>query len=310
MTLFQSRPVIFRDLSSHHIVSKTTTSSYNRPLGRSKLTSVVSNDVSTDKCESQQQVHITLGNDQNSIIISFTSTQSRTQSKIFYSTSRKSIETIDDKNPMVMVATGDVISYSQLLFVNDYLIDPMMGAPYETNAHVADLQDTSAWAFDKSTHEPWYNYHQQGPTATLGLASSANPYMYYDSPFIHTVYVNDLIPNQIYYYKPFNSCRTYSFSVPTVPTDYSYSSSSVYNFTLGLTADLGQTLVSNATINALIAMKPAAVLLVGDLSYADGWTPLWDNFGACSSIYVYQLSVCMSVFFVDCFFNSASDLID
>ncbi len=30
---------------------------------------------------------------------------------------------------------------------------------------------------------------------------------------------------------------------------------------------------------ALAAMKPGAVLIVGDLSYADGWQPAWDSFG-------------------------------
>ena len=33
------------------------------------------------------------------------------------------------------------------------------------------------------------------------------------------------------------------------------------------------------SLAALAAMQPAAVVLVGDLSYADGWCPRWDSFG-------------------------------
>ena len=52
-----------------------------------------------------------------------------------------------------------------------------------------------------------------------------------------------------------------------------------YPTTIGLTADLGITAVSNATISALIAMKPAAVIFPGDLCYSDGWGPIWDTYG-------------------------------
>ncbi len=54
---------------------------------------------------------------------------------------------------------------------------------------------------------------------------------------------------------------------------------SYYPMTIGLTGDLGQTEVSARSIAALAALDPAAVLLVGDLSYADGWCPSWDSFG-------------------------------
>ena len=43
--------------------------------------------------------------------------------------------------------------------------------------------------------------------------------------------------------------------------------------------DIGQTAVSNASINALITLNPAVVLCPGDFSYADGFYALWDTFG-------------------------------
>lgn len=44
----------------------------------------------------------------------------------------------------------------------------------------------------------------------------------------------------------------------------------VYPFSVGLTGDLGQTEVSLKSMEALAALEADAVLLVGDLSYADG----------------------------------------
>jgi hypothetical protein len=49
--------------------------------------------------------------------------------------------------------------------------------------------------------------------------------------------------------------------------------------TLGLVGDLGQTADSAATLEHLAATAPAAALLVGDLSYADGEQPRWDSWG-------------------------------
>eukprot|EP00633_Aureoumbra_lagunensis_P000577 CAMPEP_0197296760 /NCGR_PEP_ID=MMETSP0890-20130614/39223_1 /TAXON_ID=44058 ORGANISM="Aureoumbra lagunensis, Strain CCMP1510" /NCGR_SAMPLE_ID=MMETSP0890 /ASSEMBLY_ACC=CAM_ASM_000533 /LENGTH=463 /DNA_ID=CAMNT_0042773489 /DNA_START=51 /DNA_END=1442 /DNA_ORIENTATION=- len=43
-------------------------------------------------------------------------------------------------------------------------------------------------------------------------------------------------------------------------------------------ADIGQTIVSNASIWNLGQMKPDAILLAGDLSYSDGWPFRWDTF--------------------------------
>jgi hypothetical protein len=48
---------------------------------------------------------------------------------------------------------------------------------------------------------------------------------------------------------------------------------------LGLVANLGATIVSARSVEELIAFDPAAVLIAGGLSYADGFSPRWDAFG-------------------------------
>lgn len=49
--------------------------------------------------------------------------------------------------------------------------------------------------------------------------------------------------------------------------------------TLGLAADVGQTSASNVTLQGLKTLDAAAILLAGDLSYADGFLYAWDCFG-------------------------------
>lgn len=50
-------------------------------------------------------------------------------------------------------------------------------------------------------------------------------------------------------------------------------------YRLGLIGDLGQTEDSLSTLEHLEASQPDSVLLVGDLSYADGEQPRWDSWG-------------------------------
>ena len=60
---------------------------------------------------------------------------------------------------------------------------------------------------------------------------------------------------------------------------YIHFSADSYPFLVGVAVDIGQTAVSNASINALISMNPSVVLAPGDFSYADGFYALWDTFG-------------------------------
>ena len=50
-------------------------------------------------------------------------------------------------------------------------------------------------------------------------------------------------------------------------------------YRLGLLGDLGQTEHSVSTLAHLDAHRPDSVMLVGDLSYADGYQPRWDTWG-------------------------------
>ena len=96
---------------------------------------------------------------------------------------------------------------------------------------------------------------------------------YYDAPMIYTAVLSGLTGGTTYYYKPSDNCNTFSFTMPQAPGAGSYP------FMLGVLADTGTTAVSSLTLAATKQFKPSVALLVGDLSYADGWTPVWDVFG-------------------------------
>lgn len=87
---------------------------------------------------------------------------------------------------------------------------------------------------------------------------------------IHTVTLKGLRPGARYKYKVDNDDRIFNFQMPREV---------VYPYRVGLTADVGQTPVSNSTMHLLAALKPEVVLWAGDLSYADGFIPRWDSFG-------------------------------
>ena len=228
-------------------------------------------------CDAQQQVHITFGDDSQSVIISFVSstniTSTPTLSRVTYATSKTGCD--GQGQLSYAIATGSKTVYSQLQYIAPITLYeyPSTGYPYTTEQAVANLLNTSTWAYDKKTKEKWDNYvYTTLPLSgkSLNLQSYKNPYIIYDSPYIHTVTISGLTQGQKYYYKPDRSCKTFSFTIPKTAS---------YPLTLGLVVDLGTTSVSNATIAAMVAMKPAAVLFPGDLAYADGWGSIWDTYG-------------------------------
>jgi hypothetical protein len=166
------------------------------------------------------------------------------------------------------------MTYSELLYIVGNLYNPTLGAPEQTTRYIVSLEDTTSWAYDKTTGEHWANYYQY-TSVHQGLGDYNNPYMVYDSPFVHTVTLTGLIPGQVYYYRPAASCigTVYRVTIPLPGT------AAEYPLTVGMTCDLGQTLVSQVSVEALIALEPDVVLIGGDLSYADGYMPLWDSFG-------------------------------
>jgi hypothetical protein len=257
---------------------------YKRPIGASKLMNPSVSPISSSSgaaCKSDQ-VRITLGDDDGSIVVSYVSYNLTTKSEVKYSTDENDLISSSSSSSMttttssIYTATGSSVSYSQLLYIVENLIDPTMGSPSQTAQYVINLENSSKWAYDKVTGEHWANYLLiSGSTPNYGSGSYNNPYMYYDSPYIHTVTIKGLSAGTPYYYQPAGSCKIYRFVIPPRGTGTSRS----YPFMVGLTCDIGQTAVSNASVNALISMEPDVVLIGGDLSYADGWTPLWDTFG-------------------------------
>ena len=181
-------------------------------------------------------------------------------------------------------AVGTPAAYSQLIYVDEWLSHPPMGAPRVPEDHLLALQDTSAWAYDRATGRRFANYMKPKALA-YGLGAYNNPQMYYDSPAIHRVSLRNLRPGARYGYRVAGDARNFSFTMPPDAAD----GAAAYPLTLGLTADLGQTAVSEANTRLLLAAQKhgtsggggggGVVLLAGDLSYADGYPWRWDTFG-------------------------------
>ena len=90
-------------------------------------------------------------------------------------------------------AVGTPAAYSQLIYVDEWLSHPPMGAPRVPEDHLLALQDTSAWAYDRATGRRFANYMKPKALA-YGLGAYNNPQMYYDSPAIHRVSLRNLRP--------------------------------------------------------------------------------------------------------------------
>jgi len=169
--------------------------------------------------------------------------------------------------------------YSQLLWYLGGLLHPALGAPSVTEVNVLSMQNTSGWAASYQLFPYGRTSSYSNPTALRsGLGHYKNPGMIYTSPLVCTATLASLLPGRTYGYRVAGHARNFSF---TMPPDAA--SIDTYPFTLGLTADLGQTRVSQANVEVLRRQAEAnavhAVLLAGDLSYADGWFSRWDTYG-------------------------------
>lgn len=172
----------------------------------------------------------------------------------------------------------DVVFFGSDIIHN--LINPDMGRPRVTAEEIRVLQDTSTWAYDPVTYEHYFNW-KNVTEIEYGFGEYNNPDMYYQAPLLHTVELTELQAGQKYFYRVADSCAVLSFQMP--PFYYTGApeaeKAALYPFSLGLTGDLGQTDVSLKSMEALAALEADAVLLVGDLSYADGYGNSWDTFG-------------------------------
>jgi acid phosphatase type 7 len=276
----------FANLATFEIAS-VKEKDYIRPLGASQLappTTIAS-------CSSQQ-VHVSMGNQENEMFITFVSSNfsinysSQDQPCVVIGESLADVMNYDVNKPATASLTSATTlkcwseSYSQLIWITSGLYAPYMGGVTEPASDILTLQNTSVWAYSivNGTKMTWANYKYLAPGSSpvTGLGQYNNPYMVYDSPIVNTAEVKNLLPGHTYYYRPLDSCdEVFDFIAPSV----SSGKASDYPMTVGIVMDLGQTVVSNASMAALLALDPSVVLLAGDLSYADGWYPRWDSFG-------------------------------
>eukprot|EP00668_Euglena_longa_P004889 GGOE01005730.1.p1 GENE.GGOE01005730.1~~GGOE01005730.1.p1 ORF type:complete len:527 (-),score=103.30 GGOE01005730.1:288-1868(-) len=145
---------------------------------------------------------------------------------------------------------GDKTSYSSLIYYSSQLVHPTLGFPEVNEEKIQELQGRA--------DVRWFD-----------LGRTTNPAELYNSPIVHRVTLKGLKPGTKYFYQVEGDQRTFSFRMP----------SDHLPMKIGLTGDVGQTAVSNATLRALAAFDPDMIFFAGDLSYADGWGWRWDSFG-------------------------------
>lgn len=245
---------------------------YKRPKANGRLSfkevhDLVKSEVNSNHngyCNSDQ-IHVSLGDDDTSLIITYASASTSTDSSVLYSTS---IDTFNSNGKGTTV-TGYSMSYSELMYFVSNLWAPTMGAPERSADEIVKIENTAAWAYSwiDGVKEEWASY-KSVTSATSAYQSYNNPYAIYDSPIIHRVVLTNLIPGTTYYYAVSGSCDVYETVIPVLGK---------YPMSVGLTVDLGQTNVSYASMAALEALDPDVILLPGDLSYSDGYPYLWDS---------------------------------
>jgi hypothetical protein len=219
----------------------------------------------SDPTCNSDQIHISLGDTLGSMVVSYASYNLSTDSAVYYALTQDEILSHSNK---VRKVVGTSSTYSELTYITGQLVDPTMGEPLEEEEPIIDLQDTKDWAFDPKTGEKFFNWYNVTKLQT-GIGRYNNPYMYYDSPMLHTVVIPELTPLTTYYYRVTGSCKVFKFTTP--PFYYGSevpSSIQMYPFSIAMIGDVGQTEVSLKTLQATLDLQPDAVLLVGDLSYA------------------------------------------
>eukprot|EP00900_Chrysochromulina_parva_P006771 jgi/Chrpa1/16095/Chrysochromulina_OHIO_Genome00022750-RA len=216
-----------------------------------------------------EQVHLAFGGP-GEMVVSWATADDETRPSVVYWGPDSFSRTVN----------GTAAAYSQLLYVGSELIHPSMGAPWDERA-ILQMQNTSSWASALSIF-PFgqsKSYYEPTTLKTGEFGSYRNPAMIYTSPLICTATLSGLLAGRTYGYRVAGHTRDYSFTMPPDPT----SGEGTYPFSVGLTADLGQTRASRANVELLRrraeTVGVGVVLLAGDLSYADGWLPRWDTYG-------------------------------
>ena len=199
-----------------------------------------------------EQVHLALGANGHMNVV-FTTLDDNTPSEVYWRGS----------DGVSRTSSGSVQTYTQLLYVDLMLVDPAMGP--------ATLSPSELLRRVNATGEL-----KPGGKVNFGLGSYTNPSMYYDAPLIHTVSLGPLSGGEEYFYSVAGDGREFRFTMPPA-------AGAAYPYTISLTADLGQTAVSEASIAQMRRVLDdsggdGVALIAGDLSYADGWGPRWDSY--------------------------------
>lgn len=139
--------------------------------------------------------------------------------------------------------------YTTQLSITPMLYEPCLGSPTETLEHLDEM----------------FHVHDK-KVRILGKLPYTNVESNYATPYIYKTESLILAPSKIHTIELPH--RSYDVRMPPKS----------YPFSVGTTADLGQTYVSERVIELL---KDANLMTIsGDLSYADGWDPRWDSFDA------------------------------
>lgn len=231
-----------------------------------------------DSCGASGQIHLTIGNNpHHSVILSFASAIGPANGMAISSHVLEVAYGTSPTNLDMIAVSSHPQSYSTLPAITGNALFPRMGEPVLNFEDLRPYVDTTSWAIDKVTGEHWpvyKNFSELTPQSYTSIGSGTylaynNPGSYYNSAFFYNVEINHLTPGVTYYYQLPGDCNIYSFKIPEHK----------FPMTIGVFGDLGVTQASQLTVNALVAMNPDVIINTGDLSYADGWAPVWDTFG-------------------------------
>jgi len=210
-----------------------------------------------------EQVHLALGDTRDQIVVSWAEQRTDVPTEVTVSYGR---------SPDVLDVTvwaspgGSVRSYTALEFYDtDQLRRPDMdNAVFKiTEAEIVQALSTPSFLGTAPAVQP------TAMKPTFGV--SANPDNIYASPLLFKVTLHNLEPLTQYWYRIGRSNITRSFKTapPAAPRGFP--------FTMGVFADVGQSIVSHRIIHHMASDENTSiVLLAGDVTYADGLGARWD----------------------------------
>lgn len=177
-------------------------------------------------------------------------------------------------------AVGKVRTYTSYICPDSTnLWAPSIGEVLLPNTTLAALVNTSALGYIPPSSQTYFNLHSADQAYAEGLADAClpygNPLAYYQSPYIHSATLTNLVPGVEYSYQPVAGMRNFSFKMPPAHVGRE----DERPLRIGLWADVGVTHVSEMVMQVLKELAPDFVVLIGDYCYADGYSHIWDYFG-------------------------------